>query len=208
MIKAVIFDIDGVLLDSFEANLKFFQNLMDHFGYPLPTREEFPAIFHLSMWDAVIKLTGLSLEEDIKKIWEAGKGRDIDYPLELLNVPDNTESTLNTIAKNYSLAIVTSRIRDNVYEAPKLADLKRYFPVVVAYEDTEKHKPDPEPLLLAAKKLNLKPEEAAYIGDTESDARAAHAAGMKVVIYSKDKPGDADAYTSSFEDLPSIIIGL
>ena len=57
MIKAVIFDIDGVLLDSFEANLKFFQDLMIKFGYLPPTKEEVPPIFHLNMWDAIRSLT-------------------------------------------------------------------------------------------------------------------------------------------------------
>lgn len=68
-----------------------------------------------------------------------------------------------------------------------------------------RHKPDPEPLLLAAQKLGVKPEETVYIGDVENDLKAAHAAGMKVILYSKDKPEDADAYATSFEKLPSII---
>ena len=45
MIKAVFFDIDGVLLDSFEANLKFYSTLMIKFGFKAPTRENFPDIF-------------------------------------------------------------------------------------------------------------------------------------------------------------------
>ena len=70
MIKAVIFDIDGVLLDSFEANLKFFQDLMIKFGYRPPTREEFPPIFHLNMWDAIEALTKSDSEVEIRKIWD------------------------------------------------------------------------------------------------------------------------------------------
>lgn len=208
MIKAVIFDIDGVLLDSFEANLKFFQNVMIHFGYHPPTREEFPPIFHLTMRDAIKKLTGLSSEEEIKKIWEAGKSREIDYPLALLKIPENAAATIEALTHQYLLGIVTSRVKESVYKAPKLAELQKYFQVVVSYEDTVRHKPDPEPLLLAAQKLEVKPEETVYIGDVENDAKAAHAAGMKVILYSKDKPGDADAYATSFEKLPNIIAAL
>ena len=158
MIKAVIFDIDGVLLDSFEANLKFFQNLMTRFGYRPPTREEYLTLFHLSMWDVIKQLTGLSSEGDIRKIWEIGKSSEVEYPLALLEIPENTPSIIAAFSKKYLLGIVTNRIKESVYEAPKLAKLQKYFRVVVSYDDTAKHKPHPEPLLLAAQKLGVKPE--------------------------------------------------
>lgn len=208
MIKAVIFDIDGVLLDSFEANLVFFQDLTNKAGYKPPTREEFQGMFHLNMWDAVKRMTGSDSEEEIRRIWEMGKRRDIKYPIELLTVPENCEATLMELSKNYTLGIVTSRIKESVFEAPELIALQHYFQVTVSYEDTEKHKPNPEPLLLCAKKLGVSPDESVYIGDVENDVIAAHAAGMKGIIFSKNKPGDADAYTALFEELPSIIIGL
>src|SRR3989304_7052157 len=110
MIKAVIFDIDGVLLDSFEANLKFFQDLMIKFGYPPPTKEEFPPIFHLNMWNAIRVLTKSDSEEEIKKIWEAGGSREIKYPTELLFMPESAEEEVKGLSKNYALAIVTNRI--------------------------------------------------------------------------------------------------
>src|SRR3990167_6881327 len=117
MSKAVIFDIDGVLLDSFEANLKFFQDLMIKFGYRPPRRKEFPPIFHLNMWDAIKILTKSDSEEEIRKIWEAGRDSEIDYPVELLKIPEGAEEAIKGLSKNYTLAIVTNRIRDSVYEA-------------------------------------------------------------------------------------------
>src|SRR3989338_2220256 len=75
VVKSVIFDIDCVLLDSFEANLKFFQNLMKKTGYRPPTRKEFSALFHLSMMDTIRELTESISEEEIKKIWELGRSR-------------------------------------------------------------------------------------------------------------------------------------
>lgn len=205
MIRAVIFDIDGVLLDSFEANLKFYQNLMTRSGYPSPTREEFPAIFHLSMWDAIKRLTGLNSEEDIRNIWEMGKSREVEYPLELLSVPTSAEQIIKILSKSYLLGIVTSRVKESVYEAPKLAKLQKYFKVAVSYDDTENHKPHPEPLLLAAQKLGVKPGESVYIGDVENDIKAARAANTKVILFSKNHLNGADAYTSSFEKLPELI---
>lgn len=208
MIKAIIFDIDGVLLDSFEANLKFFQDLMIKAGYQPPTREEFPEIFHLSMLDAIKALTKSTSEEEIKRIWEMGRSREVGYDVELLAMPESAEEIIEALSKNYLLGIVTSRIKESIYESPRLAKLEKYFKVAVSYQDTTNHKPHPEPLLFAAQKLGVKPEECVYIGDVENDVKAARAAGMKVIIYSKNKFDQADAYTSSFIKLPELISSL
>ena len=205
MIEAVIFDVDGVLLDSFDANLKFFQNLMEKAGYPAPTREDFPSIFHFSMRDAIKVLAKSESDEEIQRIWEMGKGRDVEYPLDLLKMPEGATETIMELNRTYPMGIVTSRIRSSIYEAPALARLKRYFKTAVAYEDTTNHKPHPEPLLLAAQQLDILPERAVYIGDVENDIVAGKAAGMRVIIYSKNKYDSADSNTSSFTMLPSII---
>lgn len=208
MIKAVIFDIDGVLLDSFEANLNFFQKLMIRAGYRPPSREEFSAIFHSNMMDAIKALIKSNCEEEIKRIWEMGRSREVRYPVELLVIPDEAENVIETLSKNYLLGIVTSRIKKSVYESPQLAKLAKYFKVVVSYEDTIKHKPHPEPLLLAAQKLGVTPQECVYIGDVEDDIKAARAAGMKIIIYSKNQFHQANGWTSSFVKLPELISSL
>jgi len=53
VIKAIIFDVDGVLIDSFKANLKFNQDLMKSTGYPPPTRQNYKKMFHLSLLDLI-----------------------------------------------------------------------------------------------------------------------------------------------------------
>lgn len=177
-------------------------------GYRPPTREEFSAIFHLSMMDAIRILSKSKSEEEIKKIWEIGRGRNIKYDVDLLKIPERAEDVIKKLNKNYLLGIVTSRIKESVYESPKLAKLKKFFKVAVSYQDTVNHKPHPEPLLLAAKKLKVKPEECIYIGDAENDIRAAHAAGMKAIIYSKNNFPQADARAISFIKLPELILNL
>ncbi len=201
MIKAIIFDIDGVLLDSFEANLKFFQNLMITTGYRPPTREEFPALFHLTMMDVVRKLTGAKSEEEIMRVFKLGESRSVDYPIELLNMPDGAAETIRELNKKYLLGIVTSRVKNTVYEAPKLEALKDYFQVAVSYDDTDNHKPHPDPLLLAAQKLGVAPAECVYVGDVENDIKAARVAGMKFILYSKEKIDGVDVSTSDFREI-------
>lgn len=205
MIRAVIFDIDGVLLDSFEGNLKFFGDLLEHVGYPAPTREEYSAMMHLSMWDVIRERTGLTDDGKIREIYDIGKRREIPYPLDLLSVPDDIGPVIGILDERYLLGVVTSRVRSSVFEAPKLAELEEYFKATVSFEDTDEHKPSPAPLLLAAELLGVIPEESVYVGDTESDVSAARAAGMKVVLYSKTDRFGADAFAPALSDIPGLI---
>lgn len=206
MVKAIIFDVDGVLLDSFEANLKFFQGLFLKCGYRSPTREEYRPLFHMHLMDIIKTVTKSEDEEEIKRIWEIGRSRETGYDVSLLKMPNGAEEVVKKLSKDYLLGIVTSRIKNSIYESPKLAKLRKYFKASVCYEDTEKHKPDPDPLLFAAEKLNVKPEECIYIGDLENDILAARAAEMKIIIYSKNKFTEADAQTPSFTKIPGLIL--
>ena len=208
MPKAILFDIDGVLLDSFEANLKFFQDLMIFCGYLAPSRAEYPALFHLSLPDLVRTVTGLSDEAEVARICELAAKRAVPYPDELLKTSDNLEAIIAELSKKYILGIVTSRIKNSVYSLDKLADLEKYFQVTITYEDTEKHKPDPEPLLLAAQRLGINSEEIVYIGDVITDVQAAHSAGMKAIAYSQIEIETAEAWVKDFAELPRIIESL
>ncbi|MDO8505796.1 MAG: HAD family hydrolase [bacterium] len=208
MIKAVLFDVDGVLLDSFEANLKFYQNLMVWAGYRSPSAEEFPEIFYLPLWDGIKVLTKSQDESEIKRIWDAGRTKQVPYPFELLKTPADAEETITTLANTYRLGIVTSRVQESVYSVPALANLRVYFQTAVAYQDTKLHKPDPEPLLLAASRLGVLPAESVYIGDVENDMKAAKAAGMKGILYALHSVPAADACTFSFSEIPKLIASL
>jgi pyrophosphatase PpaX len=205
MIKAVLFDVDGVLIDSFDANFKFCHDLLFKAGYRNLTREMYFSMYHLTLTDVIKEATKSSSEKEIQRIWEMGNKRIIPYPLHLLTLHNGVKRTIQKLYKTYPLGIVTSRIKNAVYEFPKLAALQQYFSTMIAYEDTTNHKPHPEPLLFAVRQLKVKPSETVYIGDMESDIQAAKAAGMKVIIYSKTPFDSSDGYTSSFKELPKVI---
>lgn len=205
MIKAVLFDIDGVLINSFDANLKFFQDLLSKAGYSPPTRNMYAPMYHLSMTDVIKEVTKSHSEKEIQRIWEMGNKRAVDYPLHLLKLQIGVKETIKKLHKKYSLGIVTSRVKNGVFEFPELASLQQYFSTVIAYEDTTNHKPHPEPLLFAAKQLKVKPSEVVYIGDLDNDIQAAKAAGMKIIIYSPDSFQSADRCTSLFKEIPLLI---
>jgi len=208
MIKAVLFDVDGVLIDSFDANHKFVTELLDKFGYSFMEKDAYSNYFNYAMRDIIAHSTNLTDEEEINRIWQAAKDRVVPYPYELIKTPENLEEILKTLKAKYSLGIVTSRSHSGIFSIPHLDALKEYFSLAVGYEDTKEHKPDAAPLLFAAEKLGVKPEECVYIGDMVTDAQAAKAAGMKSITYSKKEQKISDANTSDFFKLPLIIEGL
>jgi pyrophosphatase PpaX len=206
MIKAILFDVDGVLMDSFEANLQFFGDLLDKFGHRRPERDEFAPIFHLTMLDTIKHFTKSKDEEEVLKIWEGGKSSNADYTL--MKTPENSEEIIALLSQNYALGIVTSKIKANIFKPPQMQNIQKYFQTAVGYDDVVNHKPHPEPVLLALKNLGVSPEEAIYIGDMESDIKAGKSAGVKVIHFSKNGLPEADAVAYSFAELPNIIKNL
>jgi len=76
------------------------------------------------------------------------------------------------------MAVVSSRRRGPLEWGLRAAGLRRYFAVVAGLEDVSRPKPDPEGLLLAARRLGVAPSGCVYVGDSEVDVEAAHRAGM------------------------------
>jgi pyrophosphatase PpaX len=83
--------------------------------------------------------------------------------------------------QGHRLGVVTAKRRSTVELAFARVPVAHLFETVVGGDETQKHKPDPEPLLLAAKRMNARPDETAYVGDSPFDIRAAKAAGMHAI---------------------------
>lgn len=206
MIQAIIFDVDGVLLDSFEANLKFFQDLMVAAGYHAPTREEYWPIQHYSMWDTIKVFIKDRSEVEIGRIWELG--REFPFYFDLLKMPPDVPEIVAELSRGYRLGVVTNRTADSIEEFFVFSKLRKYFSAAVGYEDTERHKPDPEPLSLCLKKLRVESALAVYIGDAPTDIQAGKAADMKVISYGPKSLAGVDGHFGAFKDLPNLITTL
>jgi pyrophosphatase PpaX len=118
------------------------------------------------------------------------------------------EDVLATLrAQGRRLGIVTAKRAKTVELAFRYLPLGDYFDTIVAGDDTVRHKPDPDPLLLALERLAASPDEAAYVGDSPYDMRAAQAAGVHAVgvtwgkIHDRDALADADVVVDTAEEL-------
>ena len=111
------------------------------------------------------------------------------------------------------LGIVTAKRRSTVELAFDRVPLAHLFETVVGGDETARHKPDPQPLLLAAERLHADPAEAAYVGDSPFDMRAAKAAGMHAVgvtwgrIHDRTKleAEEPDAIVDDAEELLAVL---
>ena len=111
------------------------------------------------------------------------------------------------------LGVVTAKRRATVELAFASVPLGHLFETVVGGDETERHKPDPEPLLLAAERLGASPEETVYVGDSPFDIRAAKAADMHAVavtwggIHDRGKleAEEPDAIVDTAEELYGVL---
>jgi pyrophosphatase PpaX len=89
------------------------------------------------------------------------------------------------------LGLVTSKGLEVATRGLALFDLGSYFDTLVTREDTERHKPYPDPLLVGAQRLGVAPERTIYVGDSSVDVLAGKAAGMVTawVAWGADTPG-------------------
>lgn len=203
MIKAVLFDIDGVLFDSVRANAWFYRKMGERFGFTGPTDEEMRQLNHLSFKDVMSHfLPGAECISSGEAIQYA---HTLEDRSDLLDIPKEADAVLQELSKRYAMGVVTQRVKKSL--GPKLdaIGMGQYFPLQVGFEDTEKHKPHPEPLLFAGRRLGFSPSEIVYIGDADTDIQAAKAAGMKMIHFSTEAvPGDHKT-VSRFQDLISMI---
>jgi len=173
--NCLLFDLDGTILnsnkliiESFKYTLKKHLNMdvgdseiVKYFGEPLMnTLERFSKKDAKDMFDTYIKYNE-SIHDDMIEVFGG-----IDTLLrELKEIGCKT-------------AVVTSKRKVLAKRGLELFDLLKYFDDVVALEDTEKHKPEPEPILEALRRLNCEKHEALMIGDSEFDIKCAYNAGV------------------------------
>jgi pyrophosphatase PpaX len=111
------------------------------------------------------------------------------------------------------LGVVTAKRRETVRLAFSYLPLERFFDVVVGSDDTERHKPDPQPLAHALDLLKATRDDAVYVGDSPFDIRAAKAAGMHSVavtwggIHPRERleAEQPDAVVDSAEELLGVL---
>jgi phosphoglycolate phosphatase len=187
--KVVIYDCDGVILDSIESNYVFYNSVMDFLGRPEIDRNNSEArrVLHTYSFQAVMEyfFTGDPQREDALRFAKTIHYRDL---MPYMRIEDGFVSALDQLKEHTSLAICTNRATsmDMIIED---FGLTGYFEYVMTASQVTHPKPHPEPLLKVLDFFGVEPEEALFIGDGEVDMLAANSAGVPFISYKSDLPG-------------------
>ena len=174
----VLFDFDGTVIDSGAIILAS----MRHATRTVLGREVEDEILLAAVGGAGLneqmRLLDAAREEDLVRVYRAH-----NEPLHAgLACCAGMEDVLVTLKQEgRTLGIVTAKRRRTVALAFEHVPIEHLFDVVVGSDDTERHKPDPEPILRALEQLGASADDAVYVGDSPFDIRAAKAAGVHAV---------------------------
>jgi len=188
-IKGIVFDCDGVLFESRDANLAYYNAVLAEFGEPpvLPHETERAHLCHTAVSPQVFA-TLLGAERGAAALATAATLDFRRFIPAMLPEPFLDE-TLATLAARFPLAVATNR-GNSMHEILVHFDLAHYFQTVVTSRDVLRPKPHPDMIHLAARRLGLEEGELLFIGDSELDREAARGAGVTFVAYRNENIGE------------------
>jgi pyrophosphatase PpaX len=180
----VLFDLDGTLIDSGEIILSSFRHATNTvLGRQIPDEVLAAAVGGSNIYDQMRAFDEARVDELVRVYREHNEPLHDD-----LVAFEGIERVLDRFkAEGRQLGIVTAKRRKTVDLAFAILPLERYFDTVVTSEQTEHHKPHPEPVLTALERLGSRPEQAAFVGDSPFDMGAGRAAGVFTVAVSWGK---------------------
>lgn len=204
-IKAVIFDMDGTLLDTEAAHRHAFAQTGAVLGWPMPD-------------DLLLSMVGIHRDENERML---ARRLGPDFPLAqfyadsdaLFDAAAETGIALRPGAvllldhlaqAGIPMAIATSTTAPLAQERLEAARLLHYFDHVVTRSDVERPKPDPEPYLLAARLLGFAPADCVAVEDSHAGVRSAAAAGMATVMVPDLLPATEELALACAAVLPSL----
>ncbi|MBL7181107.1 MAG: HAD-IA family hydrolase [Pseudomonadota bacterium] len=201
-IRAVAFDCDGVMFDTIQANMAYYNHILEHFGRPAMTPEQL-AYSHMHTADQAIA----NLFEDKKSIEAAQAYRKkMSYLpfLRFMDMEPYLKPLLARLRPRYKTAVATNR-SDTMDRVITEHGLDGCFDLVVSALDVDHPKPHPEPLIKVMEHFKINHDQLMYIGDSTLDETAARAAGAVFVAY-KNKSLSAEFYIQSLKDMEGILL--
>ncbi|MDO8928628.1 MAG: HAD family phosphatase [Bacteroidota bacterium] len=214
MIKAIIFDMDGVLVDSepFHTEIEKQQFLQNKLSVSNEEHSQYMGVVSDVMWKEIAEHHSINVS--VEDLIEQFKIKSIHYFSELDEIPvmPGLIDLLEKLSsKNFPMAVASSSYPEIIKIILEKTGLRKYFQVVVSSQEAGKSKPEPDVFLLAARKLGVLPKDCMVVEDSANGIKAAQAAGMSCVAYqgsgaNPQSQKEADAVVSSFAQLAMMLI--
>jgi beta-phosphoglucomutase len=203
MIKAVVYDFDGVIVDTEKNRFDELRKMLKKDNLHLKAswfkeiigkktghflREKFPDLTQSAI-DKIISLRRKSIIKNTKKI----------------KAMPGIEKTIKSLSKKYVLALTTGSPKNIVLPLLKQLSIRKYFKIIIAGEDFRSSKPNPECYIKTIKKLKMNSSEIIVIEDSKAGIIAAKKAGCKVIAlqtkYNKNQIGKANKIFRSHSEI-------
>ena len=168
--SAILFDMDGVLIDSLDSWWNALNQALKAFNHKEIRKNEF-----------INKYWGHDLRDNLKKMRldpNIGNFCNTIYSenLDTIKIYNDTKTTLQKLNK-YIKAIITNTPKDCTKQILKKFNIETFFSLIITSDEVQKAKPDPEIIYKACESLHVSPENVLLIGDTKSDIQAGKASG-------------------------------
>lgn len=186
--RAVVFDLDGTIVDSVELIIVSFQHAIRGVLGREASREESIANVGRPLMEQMVMLSPEHAAE-LVAVYREFNHREHDRMLTLYDGIPNLLHTLQV--GGVKLGLVTSKSRYTTQMAFDLTGIESYFDAAICADESPRNKPSPDPILLCLERLGVPPAEAAYVGDSPSDIQAAlaaevHAIGVTWGVFSEE----------------------
>ena len=178
MIRGVIFDFDGTLIDSYEAIAGSLNEVCSAFSRPPLGLEEVRGMVGHGLEQLIEKAVGPEKVEEGVRLFRHSYATSCESQTQLL--PRVKETLEELERRGYEMAIATNKPSNFARIILKSLEIEHLFAEVLGPNDVDKPKPDPEMLELIMMRIGLGPEEVVYIGDMILDIQVARRAGVSV----------------------------
>ena len=177
---AVLFDMDGTLLDSIELILQGAEYAFAGRDGARPTRAEWQALIGTPL-DAMLRRWALH-DDDVEFLRTRYRQFQLDHHDRLVRIYDGIPELVRDLhARGHPLGIVSSKLDRGIRRSMDHFGLTPSFGVIVGLEHTENHKPHPAPVEFALDALGVSASEAVFVGDSPHDVESGNAAGVRTI---------------------------
>lgn len=177
---AVLFDLDGTLIDTIELLLSSARHTFDGWHRRVPTQDEWIAGIGTPL---VAQLRAYAEnEEEVASLLARYRAYQHEHHDHMTRHYAGAPDLLAELARRgHPLAVVTSKASAIARRSLAHVGLEQFFQAIVGFDETTRHKPDPEPVYLALDRLRASADRAAFVGDSPHDVHAGNAAGVVTV---------------------------
>lgn len=202
-IKAVLFDFDGTIFDTNKLIIASWQEVFRVKKGEKADETMIKATFGEPLLITMERFFPGEAEECV----EIYRNYQKDIYFEQIEIyPGMSELIKKLKTERFKTAVVTSRLTSSTVDTLRKFDLIQYFDAVITCDDTDKHKPDPAPALLALNKLEVSSDEAVMIGDSHFDVLCAQNAGVKAVLVGWSEAASVTSGSAEFDYKPDFVI--